>query len=98
MIAAYMSMARSIESMGLEGVWDLKPMFNGGEIKKILPQIPRGPAFSNVMAVSGYFRNPSTLSFQCVCFRSSLSRSPGICCGSYVLLSAPSLKSATYKS
>ncbi|CAM9378541.1 unnamed protein product [Pylaiella littoralis] len=48
-IAAYMSMARSIESMGLDGVWDLKPMFNGGEIKEILPKIPRGPAFSDVM-------------------------------------------------
>lgn len=52
MIAAYMSMARAIESMGLEGVWDLKPMFNGGEVKKILPKIPRGPAFSDVMDVS----------------------------------------------
>ncbi|CBJ26899.1 conserved unknown protein [Ectocarpus siliculosus] len=48
-IAAYMSMAREIESMGLEGVWDLKPMFNGGEVKKILPEIPRGPVFSKVM-------------------------------------------------
>lgn len=48
-----MSMARAIESMGLEGVWDLKPMFNGGEVKKILPRIPRGPAFSDVMDVSG---------------------------------------------
>lgn len=51
-IAAYMSMAREIESMGLEGVWDLKPMFNGGEVKKILPEIPRGPVFSKVMDVS----------------------------------------------
>ncbi|CAB1119411.1 unnamed protein product [Ectocarpus sp. CCAP 1310/34] len=48
-IAAYMSMAREIESMGLEGVWDLKPMFNGGEVKSILPKIPRGPVFSKVM-------------------------------------------------
>ncbi|CAM9285362.1 unnamed protein product [Ectocarpus fasciculatus] len=48
-IAAYMSMAREIESMGLEGVWDLKPMFNGGDVKKILPGIPRGPVFSKVM-------------------------------------------------
>ena len=46
-------MAREIESMGLEGVWNLKPMFNGGEIKSILPRIPRGPAFSDVMNVSG---------------------------------------------
>lgn len=38
--------------MGLEGVWDLKPMFNGGEVKKILPRIPMGPAFSDVMDVS----------------------------------------------
>lgn len=55
-IAAYMSMARSIESMGLDGVWDLKPMFNGGEIKEILPKIPRGPAFSDVMDVSSLSR------------------------------------------
>ena len=51
-IDAYMSMARAIEAMELEGVWDLKPMFNGGEVKKILPKIPRGPAFSDVMDVS----------------------------------------------
>lgn len=47
-----MAMARAIESMGLEGVWNLKPMFNGGEVKKILPKIPRGPVFSKVMDVS----------------------------------------------
>ena len=52
-IKAYVTMAREIESMGLEGVWNLKPMFNGGEVKAILPRIPRGPAFSDVMNVSG---------------------------------------------
>lgn len=46
-------MARSIESMGLEGVWNLKPMLNGGEVKVVLPNIPRGPIFSEVMQVRG---------------------------------------------
>lgn len=51
-ITAYLSMARSIEAMGLEGVWNMKPMFNGGEVKGILPNLPRGPVFSEVMNVS----------------------------------------------
>eukprot|EP00752_Nemacystus_decipiens_P012689 g11242.t1 len=60
-IAAYMSMARAIEAMGLDGVWDLKPMFNGGEVKQILPNIPRGPAFSDVMdeQIKWMIENPS---------------------------------------
>ncbi|CAM9682026.1 unnamed protein product [Laminaria digitata] len=59
-IKAYVTMAREIESMGLEGVWNLKPMFNGGEVKAILPRIPRGPAFSDVMneQISWMIDNP----------------------------------------
>lgn len=53
MITAYVTMGQEIESMGLEGVWNMKPMFNGGEVKTILPKIPRGPAFSDVMNVRG---------------------------------------------
>lgn len=49
-------MGRAIESMGLEGVWDLKPMFHGGEVKKILPNLPVGPIFSDVMDVSELLR------------------------------------------
>lgn len=53
LISAYAFMGRAIEDMGLEGVWDLKPMFNGGEVKEILPNIPYGPEFSKVMQVRG---------------------------------------------
>lgn len=49
-ISAYVSMAKSIEDMGLEGVWNLKPLLDGVELKKLLPNLPRGPEFSNVIS------------------------------------------------
>lgn len=52
LMIAYASIARSVQDMGLEGVWDLKPMLNGGEVTGILPKLPRGPEFSTVMSVS----------------------------------------------
>lgn len=52
LMSAYASIARSVETMGLEGVWDLKPMLNGGEVTGILPNLPRGPEFATVMTVS----------------------------------------------
>lgn len=63
-MSAYASIARSVQDMGLEGVWDLKPMLNGSEVTGILPQLPRGPEFSTVMSVShelGFWDLPRVL-------------------------------------
>lgn len=38
-----------MQSLGLIGVWSRKPLLDGGEMKKILPKIPFGPAFREVM-------------------------------------------------
>ena len=35
--------------MGLIGIWNAKPLIDGKEMKQILPYIPRGPAFREVM-------------------------------------------------
>lgn len=66
MITAYVSMARAIESMGLEGVWNLKPMFNGGEVKEILPNLPRGPVFSDVMNVRSGNQEEELVALACI--------------------------------
>lgn len=51
-ISAYVSMGKSIEDMGLEGVWNLKPLLDGLEIQKLLPNLPRGPVFARAIKVS----------------------------------------------
>uniref|UniRef100_A0A0K6S886 Poly A polymerase head domain-containing protein n=1 Tax=Chromera velia CCMP2878 TaxID=1169474 RepID=A0A0K6S886_9ALVE len=42
--------AEEIRALGLEGVWDLKPLLDGGELKKsVLPNLPKGPEFKIVL-------------------------------------------------
>ena len=42
--------AASIMNLGLIGIWNQQPLLNGEEIKEsILPRIPKGPAFRDVM-------------------------------------------------
>lgn len=48
-IDRYDAFAAALQKLGLIGVWNLKPLLNGGEIKKILPNIPPGPIFREVM-------------------------------------------------
>ena len=38
-----------MQNIGLIGIWDQQPLMDGIEVKKILPRIPRGPAFRDVM-------------------------------------------------
>ena len=48
-IEKYDIFAASLLRLGLIGSWDLKPLLDGGEVKRILPRIPKGPAFRTVM-------------------------------------------------
>ena len=46
----YDSFAAAIMHLGLIGIWNQQPLVNGDEIKKsILPNIPKGPIFRDVM-------------------------------------------------
>ena len=38
-----------MQRIGLIGIWEEKPLLSGNEIKNVLPRIPKGPAFRDVM-------------------------------------------------
>jgi tRNA nucleotidyltransferase/poly(A) polymerase len=48
-VNAYAAFERKVEAMGLEGVWDLKPMVDGRELQSLLPKLPRGPLYREIM-------------------------------------------------
>jgi hypothetical protein len=48
-IYQYDTFAASLQRLGLIGIWDRKPVIDGIEMKCILKNIPRGPAFREVM-------------------------------------------------
>lgn len=48
-IEQYDAFATAIQRIGVVGIWGEKPLLDGKEIKKILPAIPKGPAFRDVM-------------------------------------------------
>ena len=48
-IERYDAFATAIQRIGIVGIWDEKPLMDGKEIKEILPAIPVGPSFREVM-------------------------------------------------
>lgn len=48
-IERYDSFATALQRIGLVGIWERKPLLDGGEIKKVLPDIPNGPNFRDIM-------------------------------------------------
>jgi hypothetical protein len=48
-IERYDAFAAAMQRIGLVGIWGEKPLLNGVEIKNILPNIPKGPSFRDVM-------------------------------------------------
>jgi hypothetical protein len=48
-IGAYVSLAKSIKVMGLIGIWELKPLLSGIDVLRLLPSLPKGPIFRDVM-------------------------------------------------
>lgn len=48
-ISAYLALGRAVESMGLVGCWEMKPLLDGSDALTLLPHLPRGPAFKEVM-------------------------------------------------
>eukprot|EP00611_Tribonema_gayanum_P024905 TRINITY_DN5576_c0_g1_i1.p1 TRINITY_DN5576_c0_g1~~TRINITY_DN5576_c0_g1_i1.p1 ORF type:complete len:337 (-),score=162.36 TRINITY_DN5576_c0_g1_i1:237-1247(-) len=62
-ICAYASMGRALEGMGLVGetpVWELKPAIDGVGIGKLLPGLPKGPVFKEILddQIEWILRNP----------------------------------------
>lgn len=49
MIQRYDTFAAALQQMGLIGIWSQKPLIDGGAMKKVLPNIPKGPGFREVM-------------------------------------------------
>jgi len=48
-IEKYDAFAIALQQMGLIGIWSQKPLIDGGKMKKILPNIPPGPVFREIM-------------------------------------------------
>jgi hypothetical protein len=48
-IELYYAFAAALQQLGLIGIWSQKPIVNGGEMKKVLPNLPKGPEFREVM-------------------------------------------------
>eukprot|EP00536_Pseudo-nitzschia_multiseries_P005930 jgi/Psemu1/65334/estExt_Genemark1.C_1210023 len=44
-IERYDSFATAMQRIGLVGIWGQKPLLDGGDVKKVLPNIPHGPIF-----------------------------------------------------
>jgi hypothetical protein len=48
-IEQYDAFAAALQQLGLVGIWSQKPLIDGGQLKEILPNIPKGPEFREVM-------------------------------------------------
>jgi len=48
-IERYDSFATAMQRIGLVGIWGQKPLMDGSEVKKVLPNIPHGPVFRDIM-------------------------------------------------
>jgi len=48
-IERYDGFATAMQRIGLVGIWGQKPLLDGGEVKKVLPNIPHGPVFRDIM-------------------------------------------------
>lgn len=48
-IERFDSVGTAMQRIGLVGIWNEKPLLNGSDIKHVLPNIPKGPAFKDVM-------------------------------------------------
>merc|ERR1712137_720954 len=48
-IERYDAFAASLQQLGLIGIWNQKPLINGKEMQQVLPNLPKGPEFREVM-------------------------------------------------
>jgi hypothetical protein len=48
-IERFDAFATAMQHVGVIGIWNEKPLIDGDAVRKVLPNIPRGPAFRDVM-------------------------------------------------
>jgi hypothetical protein len=48
-IERYDVFSTALQQLSLIGIWNEKPLLDGQAVKKVLPGIPKGPAFRDVM-------------------------------------------------
>ncbi|CEM20320.1 unnamed protein product [Vitrella brassicaformis CCMP3155] len=48
-ISSYRAVKEAVEWFGLDGVWDKGPPLDGNAVKSVLPKLPKGPKFKEVM-------------------------------------------------
>lgn len=48
-VERYDAFATALQQVGLIGIWNEKPLLHGGQISQVLSNIPKGPAFRDVM-------------------------------------------------
>mmetsp|Transcript_9498 Transcript_9498/g.28318 ORF Transcript_9498/g.28318 Transcript_9498/m.28318 type:complete len:874 (+) Transcript_9498:369-2990(+) len=48
-IERYDSFATAMQRIGLVGIWGQKPLLDGGQVKKVLANVPHGPVFRDIM-------------------------------------------------
>ncbi|PXF41921.1 CCA tRNA nucleotidyltransferase, mitochondrial [Gracilariopsis chorda] len=49
LVDTYRSFGDKVESMGLEGVWNIKPIIDGNDLLKLLPRLKKGPLVGTIM-------------------------------------------------
>jgi len=54
-IQRYDAFAAALQQLGLIGIWSQKPLINGGEMQQVLPNLPKGPEFREVMEEQEYW-------------------------------------------
>lgn len=59
-VKTYDDFQQKVESLGLEGVWDVRPVVNGNELFKLLPSLKKGPMIGQIMKnqVDWMIQNP----------------------------------------
>lgn len=48
-VAAYANFRVEVDAMGLDGVWDMRPLIDGKELMKLLPKMPKGKMIGEIM-------------------------------------------------
>jgi len=48
-VDTYSAFRERVEQMGLDGVWEVKPVVNGGELMTLLPQLKKGPVIGQIL-------------------------------------------------
>lgn len=61
LVDTYDAFRKRVEDIGLDGVWDVKPVINGTDLMKLLPNLKKGPIIGKIMGeqVDWMIKNPA---------------------------------------